>query len=93
MSKFLASGLRRDLVLLVYSLENPRGQELKRALESHYEERIPPREFYGALDQLEANAFLSKAPDGVHDRYELTEAGTEALLDHVDWLEEQMERR
>ena len=92
-TKFLASGRRRDLLVLVYSLGNPREQELKRELEVHYEERLSPGEFYGSLDQLVENGFLTKSVDGVHDRYELTAAGRDALLEHVRWLETQMENR
>lgn len=86
MTKFLTSGQRRDLVILVYALEDPREQELKRALEDHYEERVKPRAFYGAMETLEEHGFVEKRADGVHDRYTLTDAGERALLEHVDWV-------
>lgn len=86
MAKFLASGQRRDILVLVYRHENPRGGELKQALEAHYEERIKPREFQGALESLVDLGYLTRRVDGVHDRYELTGPGEQALLDHYDWL-------
>lgn len=92
MTRFLVSGLRRDILVLIYSLEAPRDQELKRELEAHYETRVKPQEFYGALDRLVENGFVSKSADGVHDRFELTEAGERALLDHVEWIVDQVER-
>ncbi len=91
MAKFLVSGRRRDLVVLVYAMGEPREQELKRALESHYEDRISPGEFYGAVEALVDHGFLRKTPDGVHDRVSLTDAGETALLDHYQWLTEQIE--
>lgn len=91
MAKFLASGRRRDLVVLVYSLSNPREQELKRALETQYGERISPAAFYGAVEALVDHGFVQKTADGVHDRVSLTDAGETALLDHYEWLSEQIE--
>ncbi len=86
MAKFLASGQRRDILVLVYRHENPRAGKLKQALESHYDERMRPREFQGALDSLVDLGYLSRHVDGVHDRYELTAAGEQSLLDHYEWL-------
>lgn len=91
MAKFLASGLRRDLLVLTYSMGEPRAQQVKRALESHYEERIKPRDFHGTMDSLVQTGFLKHTVDGVHDRYSLTDAGERALLDHHEWLQESLE--
>lgn len=91
MAKFLVSGRRRDLVVLVYAMGNPREQALKRALETHYEDRISPAEFYGAIEALVDHGFVRKTADGVHDRVSLTEAGERALLDHYEWMTEQIE--
>lgn len=91
MARFLNSGLRRDILVVTYSLEEPRDRELKRELEAHYESRVEPREFYGALDRLVESGFLGKSADGVHDRVVLTDAGERALLDHVEWIRTQVE--
>lgn len=91
MAKFLASGRRRDLVVLVYAMGNPREQALKRAIEDHYEERISPSEFYGAVEALVDHGFVRKTADGVHDRVSLTDAGERALLQYYEWLTEKME--
>jgi len=90
MAKYLQSGLRRDCCALVCALEEPTGQSLKRALESHYEDRIAPAQFYGALDALVEAGHLTREPDGVTDRYALTDAGEAALLEHASWLADQV---
>lgn len=65
------------------------AQALKSQLESAYDTRIDPQSFYGALDALEDQGFVQTRTDGIHDVYELTEAGRERLDDHVEWLREQ----
>ncbi|MFB6123044.1 MAG: PadR family transcriptional regulator [Haloferacaceae archaeon] len=64
----------------------PTSQQCKTTLEAHYDDRLEPRQFYGALDALEAAGFLDATAEGVHDRYELTDAGERALLVHHEWL-------
>jgi DNA-binding PadR family transcriptional regulator len=51
MAKFLPSGRRRDICALLAD-EPLQAQALKSRLESHYDERIEPKSFYGALDAL-----------------------------------------
>lgn len=86
MTRWLASGRRRDICVLVCHLDAPTGQSLKRALEEHYETTITPTAFYGAADALVERGFLRKQPDGVHDRYSLTAGGERALREHFEWM-------
>lgn len=86
MTRWLSSGLRRDICILIHRRGEPTGQSLKRALESHYERAISPSEFYGALETLVERGFAEKRPDGVHDRYALSAAGERGLRDHLDWV-------
>lgn len=88
MAKWLRSGLRRDVCVLVAGMDAPTGQQLKRALEAHYDERVRPVQFYGALDELVADGHLVREQAGLADRYELTGAGERALRDHAAWLAE-----
>jgi DNA-binding PadR family transcriptional regulator len=88
MAKYLRSGLRRDVCAVVHSLEDPTGQECKAELESHYDERIEPKRFYGALDALVEAGHLREETEGIHDRYELTAGGETALSEHCEWLSE-----
>jgi DNA-binding PadR family transcriptional regulator len=88
--KFLQSGRRRDVCALL--ADEPRqAQALKSALESHYDERIEPRSFYGALDALEDANFVETRTQGIHDVYALTEAGERRLREHYAWLGEQLD--
>lgn len=85
MSKFLQSGRRRDICVLL--ADEPRqGQALKSSLEAHYDVRIDPKSFYGALDALEDAGFVERRTDGIHDVYALTEGGRDRLSEHVSWL-------
>jgi DNA-binding PadR family transcriptional regulator len=89
MATFLQSGRRRDICALLAG-ERLQAQALKSRLESHYDERIEPRSFYGALDQLGEAGFLETHADGIHDVYTLTDAGERRLRDHYAWLGEQL---
>ncbi len=85
MSKFLQSGRRRDICVLL--ADEPRqAQALKSRLESHYETRIEPKSFYGALDALKSAGFVTTRTEGIHDVYLLTEAGEKRLQEHLDWM-------
>lgn len=86
MGRWLRSGLRRDVCVVLYDLGSPTGQEVKAALEDHYGERVAPERFYGAMDTLVETGHVENDVDGIHDRYELTAAGEEALLAHHEWV-------
>ena len=87
MSKWLQSGRRRDLCTLLAALGEARGQELKSALESHYDERIEPRAFYGSLSALVDAGFVDKQVDGLHDTYTLTDVGLERVRAYGSWVQ------
>jgi len=85
MTKYVQSGMRRD-VLALLAAGPMRGQQLKTALESHYDEHVEPRTFYGALDALEDAGHVTVDADGIHDEYALTTGGRRLLEEHVRWL-------
>ncbi|MCU4925227.1 PadR family transcriptional regulator [Halobacteria archaeon AArc-dxtr1] len=87
MTKWLQSGRRRDICILLASAGERRGQELKSALESHYDERLDPSSFYGSLSALVEAGFVEKRTEGLYDVYTLTEAGERRLAAHYDWLQ------
>ncbi|MFB6154906.1 MAG: PadR family transcriptional regulator [Haloferacaceae archaeon] len=91
MARWLQSGTRRDLCALLYDAGELRAQQLKSRLESHYETRIEPRQFYGALDRLVSSGHVGKRTEGIHDVYSLTDAGARALRDHVAWLTDRVD--
>jgi DNA-binding PadR family transcriptional regulator len=86
MPAWLRSGLRRDVCVFVFAQDAPTGQQLKSAVELHYDERIEPKSFYGAIDALVDTGHLVRETNGLADRYRLTDAGERALLAHREWF-------
>ncbi|AZH26816.1 PadR family transcriptional regulator [Haloplanus aerogenes] len=84
--KWLRSGLRRDICVVVAGADEPTAQECKAALESRYDDRIEPKTFYGALDALTDAGYLDQWADGLHDRYRLTDAGKRTLREQYAWM-------
>ena len=91
MARWLQSGTRRDLCVLLAGAEDGLpAQKLKTRLEAHYDDRIDPSTFYGALEDLERKGFVESRTDGLSDVYDLTAAGERRLRDHADWLREEL---
>lgn len=86
MTKFIRSGRRRDVCFILFDAGELRAQALKTRLERHYDERIEPTSFYGALDALESANFVESRAEGLADVYTLTDAGAASLGEHVDWV-------
>jgi DNA-binding PadR family transcriptional regulator len=91
MPKWLQSGRRRDLCAILAAEGTANGQQLKTRLERHYDERIDPKSFYGALDALVDSGFVEKRTDGIADNYTLTAAGENRLQAQYTWLSEQLD--
>lgn len=89
MTKFLQSGRRRDVCALLAN-EPRQAQALKARLAEHYDERIDPASFYGALEALADAGFVQTRTEGIHDVYALTEAGEARLREHHAWLTDQL---
>lgn len=66
------------------------GQKLKTRLERHYDERIDPKSFYGALSALVDAGFVRKRTDGIADAYALTDAGERRVREHYEWTGEHL---
>lgn len=90
MAKWLQSGRRRDMCILLAGAEDGEltGQRLKTRLESHYDTRIDPQSFYGALDAMEDAGFVESRVDGIAEKYSLTEAGERMLREQFEWMRE-----
>jgi len=90
MTRFLQSGRRRDICVLLAD-ESMQAQALKTRLTDHYGERIDPESFYAALDTLERNGFVETRTEGIHDVYALTDRGRERLDEHLAWVRRQVD--
>lgn len=88
---WLRSGRRRDACAVLYGTGGLRAQELKKRLEARDDTRIDPKTFYGALDKLVDGGYVERRTDGLHDVYELTEAGTRGVENHYQWLRSEIE--
>ena len=83
--EWLTSGLRRDICILLYG-EERRAQPLKSAIETHYDRRVKPDRFYGALDALESKGFVDTRVEGLEDVYTLTNAGRQHVEAQFEWM-------
>ncbi|MFC4450428.1 helix-turn-helix transcriptional regulator [Halorussus aquaticus] len=91
MTRWLQSGRRRDLCVLLYETDQLRGQSLKTRLEDHYDAHFDSKSFYGALDWLIQQGFVEKRTEGIHEAYSLTEAGERRVEEHFEWMREKIE--
>jgi DNA-binding PadR family transcriptional regulator len=86
MAKWLQSGLRRDLCIILAGAGELQAQALKTRLSEHYDERIEPKTFYAALDALADGGHVRTRAEGIHDVYLLTDAGEALLREHFEWM-------
>jgi len=90
MTKWLQSGRRRDLCIILAGEDGLNAQTLKTRIERHYDERIDPQSFYGALGAMVDSGFLTKETEGIADVYSLSDAGRARLDEHYEWMHEQL---
>jgi DNA-binding PadR family transcriptional regulator len=90
MPEWLHSGLRRDLCVLLYGRELE-AQPLKSALQDHYDRRVEPKQFRGAMRSLEDRGYVEQRVEGIADVYALTEPGERAVERQYEWLRERVE--
>jgi DNA-binding PadR family transcriptional regulator len=93
MGKWLQSGRRRDMCILLAAAEDGEltGQRLKTRLEGRYDTRIDPKSFYGALEAMEDAGFVEHRTDGIADKYSLTDAGEARMREQFEWMRESLQ--
>ncbi|WP_440765698.1 PadR family transcriptional regulator [Natronorubrum sp. DTA7] len=93
MTKWLRSGRRRDICILLAAAEDGelRSQQLKSRLEAHYDDHLEPKAFYGSLSALVDAGFVEKRTEGIYDVCALTEGGERRVREHYDWVQECLE--
>ncbi|MEF8774364.1 MAG: PadR family transcriptional regulator [Halobacteriales archaeon] len=92
MAKWLQSGVRRDVCILLYGEDELRFEELKTRLQDHYGDRIRPERFRERVESLVDAGHVDRRVDGLHDVYCLTDDGRAALEAHVEWIDDQTGR-
>jgi DNA-binding PadR family transcriptional regulator len=92
MAKWLQSGRRRDMCVLLAAAEDGEltRQGLKTRLERRYDTRIDPQSFYGALEAMEDAGFVKHRTEGIADKYSLTDAGEARLREQFEWMRESL---
>lgn len=88
MARWLQSGPRRDICVVLYGEGELRTKALKAAVQDHYDERIDTRRFDGMLAALVDTGHVERRVDGLHDVYALTDGGRAALEAHLEWVRE-----
>lgn len=91
MPKWLQSGLRRDVCIVLADEPGLHAQQLKARIGERYDERIDPATFRAALAQLVDTGHLEVRTDGIHDAYALTDAGRAMLEEQCSWMQEHVE--
>ncbi|WP_114578976.1 PadR family transcriptional regulator [Saliphagus sp. LR7] len=86
MAKWLQSGRRRDICIVLAAEGELPGQRVKSELESRYDEHIEPKAFYGSLSALVDTGFVEERTEGIQDLYALTEAGERRLREQFEWM-------
>jgi DNA-binding PadR family transcriptional regulator len=86
MTKWLRSGRRRDICIILAGEGEAQAQSIKATLADRYGERVDPKSFYGALDSLVESGFMETRAEGIHDVYALTDAGEARLREHFEWM-------
>lgn len=89
MTRWLASGQRRDICLVLYGEDGLRGKEIETRLQAHYDRRLDTKQFDGLLSKLVDTGHVERTVEGIHDVYALTDAGAAAVETHLDWAREQ----
>ena len=86
MTKWLQSGLRRDVCIAVVGLDRPTGQEIKAELEQTQERTIQEGQLYRNLNVLVDRGLVEKHPGtGRTNTYRNTDDGDAAARELHDW--------
>lgn len=88
MSRWLQSGTRRDICVVLYGEGGLRSKQIKTALQDHYDDRIDTKRFDGMLSKLVDTGHVEHDVDGLHDVYSLSPAGERAVEAHFEWARE-----
>lgn len=90
MTRWLQSGRRRDICVLLADAGELPSQKLKTRLERHYDVRLDPQSFYGVCSAMEDQGLIASRTEGVTDVYSLTDDGEARLRDHYEWMRDSL---
>ncbi|MFC7235948.1 PadR family transcriptional regulator [Halosegnis marinus] len=87
--EWFASGMRRDVCLLLYG-EERKVQKLKTALGRRYDRRVRPKQFDGAIRALEEAGHVERRTEGIADVLALTERGERGVETQYEFFRERV---
>ena len=88
---FELTGFQRDVLYCIAGSEEPYGLGIKAELEAYSDTEVNHGRLYPNLDTLIDKGYVTKSQiDDRTNRYELTDAGREALAERREWEAEQL---
>lgn len=86
------SAFQRDLLYAVAGLDHPHGLGIREALAGRYDTDISHSRLYRNLNALADHGLVAKSEkDARTNQYRLTSRGVNAVEDHHDWIEIQLD--
>lgn len=91
MSLSRLTGLQRDLMYIIASLNQPSGQAVKERMEEEFGSGVTHGRLYPNLDTLVDEGFVTNVEVDQHaNYYELSETGRQALIERRKWEDERL---
>ncbi|RLM88449.1 PadR family transcriptional regulator [Haloarcula sp. Atlit-7R] len=80
------NSFKRDMLVVIAGMDNPKGTELTAELQEHYPEEITAGRVYPQLDDLVEKGLVENGEkNGRANEYRLTGRGVRDLLGHRKW--------
>ncbi|GAA5434892.1 hypothetical protein Hjap01_04384 [Haloarcula japonica] len=80
------NSFKRDMLVVIAGMDNPKGTELTAELQEHYPEEITAGRVYPQLDDLVEKGLIKKMDkNGRGNEYRLTRRGVRDLQGHREW--------
>jgi PadR family transcriptional regulator PadR len=80
------TGFQRDLLCVLYGLDDPKGMEVQAELEEYYGSEVLHARVYQNLDSLVERGLVEKGErDSRTNYYRITDDGQATIRDVVEW--------
>lgn len=80
------TGFQRDLLCVLYGLDDPKGMEVQSELEEYYGSEVLHARVYQNLDTLVEQGLVEKGErDSRTNYYRITDAGRDAIESVIEW--------
>jgi DNA-binding PadR family transcriptional regulator len=87
------AAMQRDLLFVVYGMDDPYGQAIKRELESTQDRSVLAGHVYSNLNDLTEMGLIHKgSKNGRMNEYSLTEEGRTRVHDRIQWERQFVQR-